>query len=86
MEKKYNDIKESKEFYFKQIKDAEEALKILRECCDHPDEHIESVTFSYGPGRYSPGTKMCGICGEMSPHEIEVKQSTWTEEDWANQL
>ncbi len=40
MDIKYKIIKEKKEFFFKQIKGAEEGLEELRDRCDHPNEFI----------------------------------------------
>ena len=65
MEQKYKIIKETKEFFFKQIKEAEEGLKELREKCDHPEKHIEVVDYMWAPGHISRDTKICGICGEV---------------------
>jgi hypothetical protein len=70
-------IKETVEFAYKQIKDAEETLKEMREKCDHPE--TELVTYSTRPGQYWEGTEVCSICGEVVkwPYEgMDIKIET----------
>jgi len=65
METKYKIIKQTKEFFFEQIKTAEEGLKDLRKQCDHPEEHIEIVDYMWAPGHITHDQKLCGVCGEI---------------------
>jgi len=59
----YDVMKELKESYFKQIKVAEEGLRLLRETCDHPE--TELCTYSTRPGQYFEETEICSICGDV---------------------
>jgi len=65
MEQKYKNIKGTKEFFFAQIKEAEEGLKELKERCDHPEEFIEICDYMWAPGHIEPNVKMCQICGKV---------------------
>ena len=80
MEQRYKDIKEAKEYWFRQTKEAEDMLKKIREECDHPEKHHETCTYMTRPGQYWEGTIVCGICGEVVkwPYEgMDVKISTF---------
>lgn len=84
MEQKYKNIKLTKEFCIKRIKESEETLKYLREQCDHPDEYHEVVTYMTRPGQYWNNTTICGICGEVVkwPYEdMEIETFTSEEDD-----
>ena len=65
MEQKYKNIQITKEFCYKQIKEAETTLEELRKSCDHPEEFHEIVTYSPRPGQYWEDTTICSICGEI---------------------
>lgn len=71
MEEKYKLIKETKEFCFNQIKEANDTLAEIREKCDHPE--TELCTYSTRPGQYWEGTEICSICGEVVKWPYEGK-------------
>ncbi len=58
----HRDIKIEVEKCYKNIKENEEQLSILRKKCSHPD--TESVNYEFRPGRIVPQTRICKICGE----------------------
>ena len=76
MKQKHKTIKTTVEFYYKQIKEAEEALEELRERCDHPE--TELCTYTTGPGRYYDNTEICSICGHVVSWAENPQIEVWT--------
>jgi hypothetical protein len=64
MEKKYQIIKETVEFAYKQIEEANKTLDEMREKCDHPE--TEKVDYMWAPGHIMPDTEICSVCGKVT--------------------
>jgi len=92
MEENYKVIKATKEFCFQRIKEANETLKVIREKCDHPKEHIEIVDYMWAPGHIIHDTEICGVCGDVilksyivdDPHR--ESDDPWTCDDCGNSV
>lgn len=70
MDIKHLKIKKKVEKAYKKIKKFEKKLVDLREKCKHPD--IKSVNFMWAPGHVSADTKVCAICGDVIPINIDI--------------
>ena len=70
MNKKHAKIKDKVEKTYLKIQKAEQKLVKLRKKCKHPD--IKSVNFMWAPGHVSADTKVCAICGDVIPINIDI--------------
>lgn len=73
MEKKYSEIKKNVNHCYEMIKHFEEALKELREICDHPETEI--VDYMWRIGSITKAN-VCKICGEVIDTPFSIDPSS----------